>query len=92
MDSFWGLPHYRKTDYYRTEPMRMTNARGLFEFIVPMFPKSFLHVDAVSSFKSALSGGATPTALAISVLDLKQPADGDGDPEITRIGAYRTIC
>jgi hypothetical protein len=82
VDSFWGLPHYTKTEYYRTEPMRMTNARGLFEFIVPMFPKSFLHADTVSSFKSAILGGATPTALAISVLDVKQPADWDGDPEI----------
>lgn len=82
VDSFWGLPHYTKTEYYRTEPVRMTNARGLFEFIVPMVPKRWLHADAVNSYKTALSGGATPTALAISVLDIKQPADWEGDPEI----------
>jgi hypothetical protein len=82
IDSFWGLPHYTKTEYYRTGPMTMTNSKGLFEFIVPMFPKTFLDWDAVRSYEALLSGGATPTALAVSVLDVKQPAEWDGDPEI----------
>ena len=82
INSFWGLPHYTKTEYYRTDPIRMTNSRGLFEFIVPMFPKSFLNLDAVSVYKTLLSGGVTPTALAISVLDVKQPAEWAGDSEI----------
>jgi hypothetical protein len=82
VNSFWGLPHYTKTEYYRTDPIGMTNPRGLFEFIVPMFPKSFLHSDAVCSYETLLSGGTIPTALALSVLDVKQPADWEGDPEI----------
>jgi len=82
VDSFWGLPHYTKTEYYRTGTARMTNGRGLFEFIVPMFPKRYLRADTIRSYKEALSGGATPTALALSVLDIKQPHDWDGDPEI----------
>lgn len=82
VDSFWGLPHYTKTEYYRTDPMSMTNSRGLFEFIVPMFPKSFLHADAVCSYMTSLSGGTTSTALALSVLDVKQPANWEGDSEI----------
>jgi len=82
VDSFRGLPHYTKTEYYRTDPVSMTNSRGLFEFIVPMFPKSFLDGNAVGAYKTLLSGGASPTALAISVLDVKQPANWDGDPEI----------
>jgi hypothetical protein len=82
ISSFWGLPHYTKTEYYRTEPMGMTNSRGLFEFIVPMFPKSFLHWDAVGSYKTLLLGGARPTALAISVLDVKQPAEWKEDVEV----------
>jgi hypothetical protein len=82
VNAFWGLPHYTKTEYYRTERMRMANRRGLFEFVVPMIPKTFLHADAVRSYKDAVSGGATPTALAISILDIKQPADWEGNPEI----------
>jgi hypothetical protein len=82
VNGFWGLPHYTKTEYYRTEPISMTNARRLFEFVIPMFPKTFLHADALDSYKAALSGGTTPTALALSVLDIKQPADWEGDPEI----------
>jgi hypothetical protein len=81
-NSFWGLPHYTKTEYYRTDPISMTNARGLFEFIVPMLPKNYLHADSVYSYKTSLSDGTTPTALALSVLDIKQPADWEGDPEI----------
>jgi hypothetical protein len=82
VDSFWGLPHYTKTEYYRTAQLDMTNARGFFEFIVPMFPTRFLHAEAVSSYKAALSDGTTPTALTISILDVKQPADWEGDPRI----------
>jgi hypothetical protein len=81
VNSFRGLPHYTKTEYYRTHPISMTNSRGLFEFIVPMFPKSFLHADAVGSYETSLSSGTTPTALALSVLDVKQPADWEGNPE-----------
>jgi hypothetical protein len=82
VNAFWGLPHTTKTEYYRTDPIRMTNGRCLFEFIVPMFPKTFLHTDAVGSYKTSLSSGSIPTALALSVLDVKQPAEWQGDPEI----------
>ena len=60
----------------------MTNGRGLFEFIVPMFPKRWLDTEAVSSYRNELLAGSTPTALALSILDIKQPADWEGDPEI----------
>jgi hypothetical protein len=82
VDRFWGLPHYTKTEYYRTEPVPMTDARMLFEFIIPMVPKCFLWADAVSSYKTALSNGETPTALAVSVLDVKRPVDWEGEPAV----------
>jgi hypothetical protein len=82
INGFWGLPHYTKTEYYRTGHVTMPEGKGLFEFIVPMFPKTFLHGDAVSLYRTALEAGTTPTALALSVLDVKQPADWEGDPEI----------
>jgi hypothetical protein len=83
IDGFWGLPHYTKTEYYRTDSVKMSNRRGFFEFVVPMFPKNYLHTDAISSYRKALSDGAVPTALAISILDVKGPACWDGDPDIT---------
>lgn len=82
VDTFYGLPRYTKTEYYRTPQINMTDGRGLFEFIVPMFPKRWLHADAVDSYRTALLDGSMPTALAVSVLDIKQPADWEGDPEI----------
>lgn len=60
----------------------MGNESGLFEFIIPMFPKSFLHPDALASHRAALLAGETPTALAVSILDVKQPADWEGNPEL----------
>lgn len=39
IDPFWGVPHYTKNEYYRTEPARVSSRDALFEFIVPMFPK-----------------------------------------------------
>jgi len=47
-----------------------------------MFPKRWLHTDAVNSYRTALSDGAIPTSLALSILDIKQPADWEGDPTI----------
>jgi hypothetical protein len=83
IDGFWGLPHYTKTEYYRTDLVKMSNRRGLFEFVVPMFPKNYLHKEAISSYRNALSQGVVPTALAVSILDVKQPANWDGDPDFT---------
>lgn len=82
VDSFYGLPHHTKTEYYRAPQINMTDGRGLFEFIVPMFPKRWLDTEAVSSYRNELLAGSTPTALALSILDIKQPADWEGDPEI----------
>jgi hypothetical protein len=83
VDGFWGVPHYTKAEYYRTAVARMGNGRGLFEFVVPMFPKNYLLADAVSSYKNAFSQAVLPTALAVSILDVKQPADWNGNPDVT---------
>lgn len=82
VEPFYDLPHHTKTEYYRTAPIEMGGGRGLFEFIVPMFPKRWLYTDAVNAYRTTLSEGSTPTALALSILDIKQPADWEGDPEI----------
>jgi hypothetical protein len=80
IDSFWGMPHYAKNEYYRTAAAKISNKGGLFEFVVPMFPKNYLDAKTIRSYEAQ---EATPTALAVSVLDVKQPANWDGDPEVT---------
>jgi len=83
MDPFWGVPHYTKNEYYRTEPAKISDRGELFEFIVPMFPRRYLHERTIHSYETLLGHQAIPTALAVSILDVKQPADWDGDPEVT---------
>ncbi|MCX6902038.1 MAG: hypothetical protein NTW03_00885 [Verrucomicrobia bacterium] len=51
--------------------------------MIPMFPESWCDAKRVSDFEGHLQGGRYPTALAISVLDIKQPANWDGDPSVT---------
>jgi hypothetical protein len=83
VDGFWGVPHYAKNEYYRTESAKIGNRGALFEFIVPMFPKRYLHEKTVESYEGILDHRTTPTALAVSILDVKQPANWNGNPEIT---------
>jgi hypothetical protein len=81
VDPFWGVPHYTRNEYYRTEVLKISEHGGLFEFIVPMFPGRYLDSKTIESYK-ALPNAPSPTALAVSVLDLKQPAEWEGNPEI----------
>jgi hypothetical protein len=83
VDAFWGLPHDPRTEYYRVGSRALGDGRHLFEFLVPMFPRGWLEDDRVEEFRQLLASGGAPTALAISVLDVKQPALWDGDPDVT---------
>jgi hypothetical protein len=75
IDGFWGLPHYPKTKYYRSLTKELTSTSKLFEFVVPTFPVHWLADDTVDKYKSIISDGNRPTALCLSVLDIKEPAD-----------------
>jgi hypothetical protein len=83
IDGFWGLPHDPRTKYYRAQDKPLDDGAHLFEFLIPMFPDSWLDIKRVSEFEGHLEEGRCPTALAISVLDIKEPANWDGDPAIT---------
>jgi hypothetical protein len=83
IDGFWNLPHYTKTEYYRSRNKDLGDRKKLFEFIVPMFPGNWLKANEVEEYKSAMASGQKPTALALSVLDIKQPATWDGEPGVT---------
>lgn len=75
IDEFWGLPHYPKIKYYRGLTKELTNKSKLFEFVVPTFPVNWLADDTIAKYKSLISAGSRPTALCLSVLDIKEPAD-----------------
>lgn len=82
IDGFWGLPHNPKTKYYRGSDRQLGSGERLFEFLIPMFPEKWLKPDRLAAFRARLDQGDCPTALAVSVLDIKQPATWVGDPEV----------
>jgi hypothetical protein len=82
VDGFWGLPHHPKIQYYRGLTKEISSGEKLFEFIVPMFPQNWLDMTRVNHFKQILQEGFAPTALALSVLDIKEPADCEGEEEM----------
>ena len=83
INGFWGLPHYPKTEYYRLTTKEFAASLGLFEFLIPTFPHSWLDTERVERYKQQFSTGAKPTAVSLSVLDINQPADWEGDKAIT---------
>ena len=82
-DAFWDLPHHPKTEYYRVPPVPLGNSRRLFEFVVPMFPKGWLSRKTVRAYSDRHSAGERPTALAVSVLDVRGPATREEGPMVT---------
>ncbi|MHA6250395.1 hypothetical protein [Oceanobacillus sp. CAU 1775] len=46
--------------------------------MVPTFPVNWLEEETVEKYKALLSEGNTPTALSLSVLDIKEPSDYSG--------------
>ncbi|OYX52463.1 MAG: hypothetical protein B7Y97_01625 [Sphingomonas sp. 32-66-10] len=82
--NYWGdePPHDTKTDYYRLEgrsavalPHTGADTAG-FDFIIPMTPRTALSEERVQFYEAAIAGGQSPTAVAVSVLDIKGPYDG----------------
>jgi hypothetical protein len=80
IDSFWGLPEYPRTPYYRGGDQILGETGRLYEFVVPMVPPSLNDEDRVREYRDQLGTGAQPVALAVSILDICQPATFD--PEV----------
>ena len=74
LESFWGLPAYPRTPHYRTYETAVDADAHLYEFVVPMVPPSWNVRDRVAAYAAELAGGATPTAVAVSILDVCTPA------------------
>jgi hypothetical protein len=77
-DTFWCLPHDPRVPYYRAGQWEMGERRRLFNFVVPMYPAKWLTMGTVSEYVRKQETEGTGTAVAISILDVKGPADWVG--------------
>jgi hypothetical protein len=78
LDAFWGLPQYPATPYYRTFETAVSSKAHLFEFVVPMVPPSWNDEAKVAEHAARLQDSSSPTAVAVSVLDISAPAVNQG--------------
>ena len=79
VDSFWDLPHDPRVSYYRAGERSIGEHAALYNFVVPIFPESWLKAPVIADYTRRLEAGAFPTSIAIALLDVKGPADwGDG--------------
>ena len=74
LSSFWGLPEYPATAYYRTFETNVDEGTHLFEFVVPMLPPAWNDAATVAEHAERLTSSDRPTAVAVSTLDVCQPA------------------
>lgn len=74
VDSFWGLPEYPRTAYYRTFESAVSSDAHLYEFLVPMVPPAWNDQSRVAEYGRLLAESSSPTAVAVSILDVCAPA------------------
>ncbi|MDR6175394.1 hypothetical protein QE364_000015 [Nocardioides zeae] len=76
-DRFWGLPENPRSFYYRTFETAVSPEAHLYEFVVPLVPPGWNDRVRVTGYRSAMARGVVPTAVALSTLDVCQPATYD---------------
>jgi hypothetical protein len=74
IDGFWGMPYNPKICYYRGTDQAIKKNEKIFEFIIPIFPQTWLETERINFYKQKFSEGKIPTAISLSVLDVKSPA------------------
>lgn len=84
VDAFWGLPHHPRTEYYRTEAQRLQPQAAFYEFLVPFHPRGWLKNDTLATYTTRMGEGHQPTAVSLSILDVKQPANWDHGSAISK--------
>lgn len=62
--------------YYRTFETAVDATAHLYEFVVPMVPPTWNTRDRVEEYVELMGGGTVPTAVAVSTLDVCEPAVG----------------
>lgn len=86
IDSYDGVPHSPKVNYYRGMDKEIGEDRKIFEFFVPLTSTDNLDQTRVDFYKEEILKGNKPTAISLSILDIKEPAvwpDDDIKPEFT---------
>ncbi len=85
IDGFWGMPHNPKIAYYRGTDQAIRQTEKIFEFIIPIFPQTWLQPERIDFYKQQLEKDKIPTAISLSLLDIKAPAFwiDDQKPEYT---------
>ncbi|WP_127507104.1 hypothetical protein [Actinoplanes solisilvae] len=78
LDSFWGLPVYPRTPYYRTFETAVGADAHFYEFVVPMVPPSWNERAQVEKYIADLDAGQSLSGVAVSVLDVSEPATAEG--------------
>ena len=81
VDSFWGLPGNPRSFYYRTFETAVAADEHLYEFVVPMVPPQWNERGRVEHYVDLMAKGVTPTAVALSTLDVCQPAMDDASTD-----------
>ncbi len=74
VDSFWGLPEYPRTAYYRTFETNVSGEGHLYEFLVPMLPPAWDDRTRVADYVERLADSSASTAVAVTTLDICAPA------------------
>lgn len=74
IDSFWGLPEYTRTPYYRSADLQVDAKEQFFEFVVPMVPPTWNDRARLAEQRRRLESSSAPTAVAVSILEITQPA------------------
>lgn len=77
-------PENPGTDYYREATRHLDSESALFEFVVPLLDQARLNAEVVAEYERSMAAGRKPTALAISILDWRQPATWQPDPPVTQ--------
>lgn len=84
VDGFWGLPHYPRINYYREEGHAIDDRKMLYCFYIPIVPENWLDDTVVADYEKKYQDGTVPTAVAISHLDTKEPADWEEGKKYTQ--------
>ncbi len=80
IDGFWGMPHNPKIRYYRGTDLLVRPKEKLFEFIIPIYPQTWLDKDRIEFYKNQIENDKEPTAISLSVLDVRGPCYYDDEP------------
>jgi hypothetical protein len=73
-----------RIDYYRGTTTPIPPDATLYEFVVPLYDMARLKPEVVKQYERSIARGTKPTALAITLLDHRQPAMWSADPPVTQ--------